>query len=88
MRQPHQLMASDYKGPSQVIKLVQIPIRDGFRFIGIDKHGKEHFCIVRKGDDGKFKMNSNTVKFKDLCGWLPDWAAPPNLEVSGNDRRN
>ena len=78
MRQPRQLMASDYKGPSRVINLVQIQMRDGFRFIGIDKHGEEHFCIVRNGDDGKFKMNSNTVKFEDLCGWLPDLAATPN----------
>ncbi len=83
MRQPHELMADDYCGPSKVINLGQIQNRDGFRFIGIDKHGKEHFCIVRKGDGGSFYMNSNTALFEDLCGWLPDPDAPPNVEVSG-----
>ncbi len=78
MRQPHELMADDYCGPSKVINLGQIQNRDGFRFIGIDKHGKEHFCIVRKGDGGSFYMNSNTALFEDLCGWLPDPDAPPN----------
>lgn len=83
MREPHELMATDYKGPSKVINLGQIQNRDGFKFIGIDKHGGEHYCIVRKGDGRSFYMSSNTVVFQDLCGWLPDPAVTPNVEHQG-----
>ena len=83
MREPHELMATDYKGPSKVINLGQIQNRDGFKFIGIDKHGGEHYCIVRKGDGRSFYMSSNTVVFQDLCGWLPDPAVTPNDTGNG-----
>jgi hypothetical protein len=80
MRQPHELMADDYCGPSNVIDLGQIKNVYGFRFIGIDTHGSKHYCIVRKGDSGSFYMSSNTALFQDLCGWLPDMEAP-NAEL-------
>lgn len=83
MRQPHELMADDYKGPSKLMPLGQIQNRDGFRFIGVDKHGEKHYCIVRKGDSNSYYMDSNTALFQDLCGWLPDPDATPNAEVSG-----
>ncbi len=72
MRSPSDLMSNTYCGPSKVIPLAQIRNEDGFKFIGIDKDGGEHYCIVRKDDDGTHYMNSNTVVFQDLCGWLPD----------------
>lgn len=49
--------------------LRDIPNQDGFKFIGIDKQGNEHFCIVRK-KSGRYVMNSNTVVWADLAGWL------------------
>ncbi len=82
MRMPHELMSKNYCGSSKVIPLAQIKNEDGFRFHGIDKDGGDHYCIVRKGDDGRFYMDSNTVLYKDLCGWLPD-TETPNVEFSG-----
>ena len=52
--------------------LSEIKNVDNWRFIGMDHDGKEHYCIVRKDDDGSFYMNSNTARFKDLAGWKPD----------------
>lgn len=49
-----------------------IPNQDGFKFIGIDKQFKEHYCIIRKEDDGCYYMNSNTCVFSDLQGWVND----------------
>ena len=83
MRQPSELMSKNYCGPSKVIPLGQIRNVDGWRFIGIDKNGGEHYCIVRKGDSNSFYMSSNTALFSDLCGWLPDPDAPPNAKVIG-----
>jgi hypothetical protein len=57
---------------SNIIQLAQIKNIDGFRFIGIDKDGGRHFCIVRRGDDGSFYMSSNTITFDELVGWIPD----------------
>lgn len=52
--------------------LRDIPNQDGYKFIGIDKQGNEHFCIVRK-KSGRYVMNSNTVVWADLAGWkLPE----------------
>jgi len=39
--------------------------------------------MVLNAYGGSFYMNSNTALFEDLCGWLPDPDAPPNVEVSG-----
>ena len=55
---------------------------DGFKFIGIDKDGGEHYCIVRKGDDGMFYMNSNTITFQELIGWVHDRPSP-NVQIEG-----
>lgn len=49
--------------------LRDLPNQDGFKFIGIDKQGNKHFCIVRK-KSGRYVMNSNTVVWADLAGWL------------------
>jgi hypothetical protein len=76
MKAPSELMSKNYSGPSKVIHLGQIKNEDGFRFIGIDQNGGEHYCIVRKGDSGSYYMNSNTVTFQDLIGWIPDAQAP------------
>ena len=76
MRMPHELMSKSYCGPSKVIPLGQIRNEDGWRFIGIDKDGGEHYCIVRRGDGGSFYMSSNTALFQDLIGWVPDTQAP------------
>lgn len=43
---------------------------DGFKFIGIDKKGNHHFCIVRKCDDSTYYMCSNTITFDELQGWI------------------
>lgn len=48
--------------------LKNLPMEDGFKFIGIDRDGGEHYCIIRK-KSGRFVMNSNTVVFQDLIGW-------------------
>lgn len=70
-REPHELMSKNYCGPSKVIPLGQIPNTDGFKFIGIDKDGGGHDCIVRRGDSGSFYMSSDTVMFGELIGWVP-----------------
>jgi hypothetical protein len=59
---------------------------DGFRFIGIDKDGGEHYCIVRKGDGNSYYMSSNTALFSDLIGFVPDTQALP--DNAGNDPRS
>ena len=82
MRQPSELMSKNYCGPSKVIPLGQIRNEDGWRFIGIDKAGGEHYCIVRKGDSNSYYMSSNTITFQELCGWIPDTQAP-NAELRG-----
>lgn len=82
MRQPSELMSKNYCGPSNVIPLGQIRNEDGFRFIGIDKDGGEHWCIVRKGDSNSYYMSSNTITFQELIGWIPDTQAP-NARVTG-----
>ena len=71
MKSPSELMDKDYCGPSKVIPLSDIRNTNGFKFIGIDKHGGKHYCIVRRGKNG-FYMSSNTILFKDLIGWIPD----------------
>jgi hypothetical protein len=71
-RRPHELMSNSYCSPSKMLPLSQIKNEDGFRFIGIDRNGGEHYCIVRKGDDGIFYMGSNTVTFQELIGWFQD----------------
>ena len=76
MKSPHELMSSNYCGPSQIIPLGQIRNEDGFRFIGIDKNGVEHYCIVRSGDGNSYYMDSNTALFTDLIGWIPDTQTP------------
>ena len=70
---PSELIGDNYSGPSHVISLAHIRNEDGFRFMGVDKSGEIHFCIVRKNheNDG-YKMHSNTVTFQELIGWLPD----------------
>lgn len=80
MRMPHELMSKNYCGPSKLIPLSEIQNVDGFRFIGIDRDGSEHYCIVRKRGRSYY-MNSNTIIFQDLIGWIPDMAAP-NAKVS------
>jgi len=82
MKPPSELMSDKYYGPSKVIPLGQIRNEDGFRFIGIDRDGGEHYCIVRKGDSNSYYMSSNTALFSDLIGWIPD-AMTPNAEVRG-----
>lgn len=62
-------------GPPKVSPLGEIRNEDGWRFIGIDKDGGEHYCIVRKCD-GRSYMDSNTILFQDLIGWIPDISAP------------
>ena len=69
MRMPHELMSKTYCGPSRLIPLAQIKNEDGFRFIGIDKDGGAHYCIVRK-DDHRFYMSSSTITFDRLIGWV------------------
>ena len=71
MRMPHELMSKTYCGPSMLIPLAQIKNEDGFRFIGIDKDGGDHYCIVRK-DGRRFSMSSNTITFDRLIGWVPE----------------
>jgi hypothetical protein len=80
-RRPHELMSNNYCGPSKMIPLNQIRHEDGFRFLGIDRNGGEHSCIVRKGDSGSFYMSSNTVTFDELIGWLPD-VQVPNAKIT------
>jgi len=80
MKAPSEMMSDKYCGPSKVIPLGQILIINGWRFIGIDKDGGEHYCIVRKADSGSYYMNSNTITFQELIGWIPDTQAP-NVEV-------
>ena len=65
----------------QIGEMWQLQNIDGFRFIGIDSDGGEHYCIIRKRS-GKTYMDSNTIVFQDLIGWVPDTQAP-NAEVSG-----
>lgn len=77
MKTPSELMSATYSGPSKVIPLGQIRNEDGFRFIGIDKDGGEHYCIVRKGDGNSYYMSSNTALFSDLIGFVPDTHARP-----------
>lgn len=55
-----------------MMPLGQIPNKKGFRFIGIDNSGGEHYCIVRRGGGNLFYMSSNTVLFSDLVGWIDD----------------
>lgn len=62
-----------------MIPLGDIRSIDGFRFIGIDKNGGKHFCIVRKGDSDSYYMNSNTITFQELIGWIPDMQAPNSI---------
>lgn len=76
MKRPHELMSDTYCGPSRVIPLAQIKNEDGFRFIGIDRDGGEHYCIVRKGDGGSHYMSSNTITFQELIGFIPDTQEP------------
>ena len=71
MKLPNELMSKTYCGPSKVIPLGQICNVDGWRFIGIDKDGGKHYCIVRK-EGGKTFMSSNTITFDQLIGWVPD----------------
>jgi hypothetical protein len=71
MKMPHELMSKNYCGPSKVVPLGQIRNEDGFKFIGIDKDGGEHYCIVRK-EGKKFFMGSNTITFDRLIGWVPE----------------
>jgi len=85
MRKPSELMSKNYFGPSKVIPLGQIRNEDGFRFIGIDKDGGEHWCIVRKGDSNSYYMGSNTITFQELIGWVPD-TETPNVELTGAAR--
>lgn len=75
MKMPHELMSKNYCGPSKVVPLGQIRNEDGFKFIGIDKDGGEHYCIVRK-EGKKFFMGSNTITFQELIGWVPDTETP------------
>jgi len=72
MKAPSELMGKNYSGPAKVIPLGQIRNEDGFRFIGIDRDGGEHYCIVRKGDGNSYYMSSNTALFGDLIGFVPD----------------
>ena len=72
MKMPHELMSKNYSGPSKLLPLSTIENRVGFRFIGIDKDGGSHYCIVRKGINNNYYINSNTVAYNDLCGWIPD----------------
>ncbi len=72
MKQPHELMSKNYSGPSKVIPIGQIRNEDGWRFIGIDEDGGQHYCIVRRGDGGSFYMGSNTITFENLIGFIPD----------------
>lgn len=66
-------ISSNYCGPSRVIPLAHIRNQDGFKFIGIDKSGAMHFCIVRLDNKSNYYvMHSNTVTFQELIGWLPD----------------
>ena len=75
MKAPSELMSKNYSGPSKVIPLGQIRNEDGFRFIGIDKDGGKHYCIVRNDDSNLYYMSSNTITFQDLIGWVPDTQA-------------
>ena len=84
MKAPSELMSDKYCGPSKLIPMGQIRNEDGFRFIGVDRDGREHYCIVRRGDSNSFYMSSNTALFSDLIGWIPD-AQAPNL--NSTDRR-
>ena len=83
MKMPHELMSKNYCGPSKVVPLGQIRNEDGFKFIGIDKDGGEHYCIVRK-EGKKFFMGSNTITFQELIGWVPD-TETPNAELTGDE---
>lgn len=48
--------------------LSTLPKQDGFKFIGIDKDGNEHFCMLRK-KRGQWVMTSNTAHYDDLEFW-------------------
>ena len=65
-------MSEIHHGPAKVIPLSQILNQDGWKFIGIDKNGGRHYCIVRRGDGESFYMSSNTALFSELIGFLPD----------------
>lgn len=72
MKIPSEIMSENYNGPAKVIPLWQIRNQEGFRFIGVDRNGGEHWCIVRRGEGNNYYMSSNTVMFCDLIGWVPD----------------
>jgi len=75
MKTPNERKSDKYCWPSKLNPLGQIRNEDGFRFIGIDKDGREHYCTVRRGDSGSYYMSSNTALFMDLIGWIsaPDY---------------
>lgn len=49
--------------------LRNIPNMDGFQFIGIAHDGSEHYCHVKRRDDGLHYMCSNTALYSDLRDW-------------------
>lgn len=71
MYKPQELMSNGYHGPSRLLPLGHIRNIAGFAFVGVDKSGGLHDCIVQAGDGGLYYVSSDTVSFGDLCGWLP-----------------
>lgn len=59
-----------------VLPLGQLRNEVGWRFIGIDKDGGEHCCVVRKSDTNSYYMSSNTITFQDLIGWITETDTP------------
>ena len=81
MKAQSEMMSDKYCWQSKLIPLGQILNEEGWRFVGIDKDGVEHRCIVRRGDSNSFYMDSSTALFSDLIGWIPDTQAS---NVRGN----
>jgi hypothetical protein len=75
MREPHELMAATYAGPSRLVRLADLPNQVGFRFTGVDREGGEHKCEVRKnpvGCHGVYRLDTGEPFFVQLCGWIPE----------------
>ena len=52
-------------------ELADLPNQDKFVFVGIDKDGNKHKCIVRKTLDGyrAYRMIDDLLFFSMLAGW-------------------
>ena len=57
---------------TKILPLGELKLENGFKFIGIDKDGKEHNCVVRTYSGYTFSVSSDTTRFDHLIGWIED----------------